>query len=224
MLILLQVVLVFLAAGDLALLGRQLRPLDSIFGMPNGGAIAIDPAVCLAAYAVLAIWLPRNLEPQVKKSYHTASILGILAAICIVVNLEFSAVAARQDAPVPFFQTQGMIGVALLLFGIAGWQSQRITGNLASGLSAGLWSAMIAGIGGGTFIVRQIVRDVPAPETHDAWRDYQALAFGNEAAQSLFFNLNRLNAYLLFLPLAGAAVAFAVAYFSQAPATPKKKK
>jgi hypothetical protein len=207
--------LILLAMADMYLLAQRLSPLQEIFNLPLNGAVGIDPAVCLVAYMVLLLWLPRRQSATMSQVLGESLMLGLLAGLFVILELEIKASAAMQQADPPLLMTRTLLCAAIATWGIAGLRGGRITGNAAVGLLTGIWSAMTTGLLAATAVLVRMTVAGPPPVSNDPWKQYEGLAIGSATTQALVESLNSTTFYLLVCPLVGAMVGLFFALFGQ---------
>jgi hypothetical protein len=203
--------LVLLAAANLAALGFLLWPWQEAMSLPESGTTAIDPTITLLAYIGLIYWVPNGIEGQTRKALSVGATMGILAGLILVARVM---VGVRMPAA-PIWLQPGLLGVAVILWGIAGLRGSRAAGNAGMGALAGLWSAMASGLVSSAAILAELYLAGPAAASSDPWQQYQGLAIGNSVTQGLVHALNSATGLLLLGPLAGAAIGLMFAFFGQ---------
>ena len=207
--------LILLAVVDLYLLAQRLSPLSEVFNLPLNGAVGIDPAVCLAVYIAFLLWLPSNQKAPMPAVLGESLLLGLLAGLLIVAELQIKATAADAGTNPPLLITRLLLLGAVVVWGVAGLRGGKLTGNGGVGLLAGLWSAMTASLVAATAVLVRMTVAGPPPVAADPWQQYQGLAIGNPATQALVQSLNSTMFYLLVGPLVGAGVGLFFAMFGQ---------
>jgi len=197
--------LILLAAADLAVLAFHLRPWSQIPSLPGNGATGIDPLVCLVAYIGLFLWLGGSRAQEARRALGAATLLGFIAGLALVAQI---AIGARLPFPQagPLETRFLSFTIAAILCGIAGLRGARAVGNVALGLLCGLWSAMVSCLMACAAVLAEMGRVAAAPISSDPWKQYEGLAVGNQAMQSLVHSLDMARAYLIIGPLVGASV------------------
>jgi hypothetical protein len=203
--------LVLLAAANLAILGTLLWPWQQAMNLPVGGTSALDPAISLAAYMGLSFWISSGIQEQTRKALSTGAMIGLAAGLVLVVRVVLDVRAASQAS----YLQPALLGVAVILWGIAGLRGSRPAGNAGLGALSGLWSAMVSGLMGCTAILAELYLAGPSQASPDPWKQYQGLAIGNSVTQGLVHSLNVATAFLLLGPLAGALTGLIFAFFGQ---------
>jgi hypothetical protein len=203
--------LVLLAAANLAILGTLLWPWQQAMNLPVGGTSALDPAISLAAYIGLSFWISSGIQEQTRKALSTGAMIGLAAGLVLVVRVVLDVRAASQAS----YLQPALLGVAVILWGIAGLRGSRPAGNAGLGALSGLWSAMVSGLIGCTAILAELYLAGPSQASPDPWKQYQGLAIGNSVTQGLVHSLNVATAFLLLGPLAGALTGLIFAFFGQ---------
>jgi hypothetical protein len=212
---LLRIPLILLAIADLAMLGSRLWPWqDVVSTLPLNGATGIDPVVCLLAYIGIFFWVGGNRQDPLQKSLGFGAMLGFLGVLLLVAEILVKAQAATvEDGAQPGQWTKALLLGAILLWGVAGLNAARATGNNGVGLLSGLWSAMVSALMAAATLLGQMFVAGPQPASQDPWKQYEGLAIGNYATQALVHSLNSVTFFLLVGPLMGAAAGLFFAFF-----------
>jgi hypothetical protein len=210
--LILRIPLILLAAANLAILGQRLLPWHDVVNLPVNGTTAIDPAVVLVAYIVLAYWIPGSHDKAYLKALSTATIVGLLAGALLIAEVMLGVpLVTGQPSPIQM----GLLVAAGILAGIAGLLGSRATRNPGAGIVTGVWSAMTGCLMACTAVLVNINFAAPEPLTQDPWKQYQGLAIGNQATQLLVHSLLTATGFILIGPLVGGAVGFIFALFGQ---------
>jgi hypothetical protein len=211
----LRIPLILFAIADLAMLGSRLWPWPNVLAaLPPNGAAGIDPAVCLLAYAGIFFWLGGNRHDPFQKALGFGAWLGFLGGLLLVAEILIKAQAAAAGDPAQsVLWTRGLFIGAVLLWGVAGLSGARATGNDGVGMTSGLWSAMVSGLMAAAAALGQMSVSVAPPASQNPWNQYEGLAIGNYATQTLVHSLNSVTFYLLVGPLMGAAAGLLFALF-----------
>ena len=203
--------LLLLAAANLAVLGALLWPWQEALNLPGNGTTALDPAISLLAYIGLIYWISSGITEPTRKALSQGSTIGLLAGLILVARVLLSVRAADGHAYLQY----GLLGLAVILWGIAGLRGSRAAGSTGMGALSGLWSAMVSGLMGCAAILAELYLAGPTVDSPDPWKQYQGLAIGNTVTQGLVHSLNSATGLLLLGPLAGAAVGLIFAFFGQ---------
>jgi hypothetical protein len=211
----LRYLLILFAIVDIYLLAQQLSPLQKVFELPLNGAVGIDPAICLVAYIGLLLWLPSRQSAVITQALGESLLLGLLAGVVIVLELQIQASAVLRQTDPPLLLIRILMVAAAIVCGIAGLRGGRITGNASVGLVTGIWSAMTAGLLGATAVLMRMTVAGPPPASNDLWKQYEGLAIGNDTTQALVQSLNSTTFFLLVTPLVGGFLGLLFALFGQ---------
>jgi hypothetical protein len=209
--LLLRIPLLLLAIIDLVVLSLRLWPWQEIAYLPNAGTTGYDPIICLVTYIGLVYWLSGNCSQAVRKALSAGTIMGLPAGLLLVAHTTLARWPGMQIA---YFMI-GLLIVAGILWGIAGSQASRATGNAGLGIVAGIWSAMVSALIGSGAALAEINLQNPQPLTLDPWKQYEGLAIGNQTVQELVHSLNTATAFLLICPLIGGALGLIFALAAQ---------
>jgi hypothetical protein len=207
--------LVLLAVANLALLGTRLWPWQDVMNLPGNGTVGIDPAVCLAAYIGMIYLIASTRQEPTRKALGSGTLLGLLGGVILAGEVILKAQAASQGSIPPALWTRGLLAVAVLLWGIAGWRAARVTGNSFIGMLTGTWSAMASCLMATTAVLAGMYFASPPLVSQDPWKQYEGLAIGDPATQALVHSLNSATSFLIIGPLAGAAIGFVFSSFGQ---------
>jgi hypothetical protein len=203
--------LVLLAAVNLTVLGFLLWPWQEALNLPVGGTTAIDPAVSLFAYMGILFWIGSGIKEPTQKALAAGAILGVAAGLVLVIGIVLGVRLAVQ----PGYLQPALLGLAVILWGVAGLRGSQAGGNAGIGALSGMWSAMVSGLMACAAILAEIYLAGGTPDSPDPWKQYQGLAIGNSATQGLVHSLNSATAFLLLGPLVGAIAGIVFAFFGQ---------
>ena len=209
--ILLRIPLMLLAAGDLALLAQRLRPWPEIVNLPGQGTTGYDPAICLTAYLFFLFWIGGNRDEEVQKALRIGLGWAIPAGL---LSIWFVTTTSQQGQQMFYLQI-GLLVAASILWGVAGMKGAKVTRSPNVGIATGSWSAMISALMAAAVILARIDLNNPLPQSPDPWKQYQGLAIGNEAIQSMVHSLNMTTGFLLIAPLVGGALGLIFAMVAQ---------
>lgn len=205
--------MILLAAASLAVLGVHLWPWQEIANLPGNGTVAFDPAIALAAYMGLVYWISSGIKEPTQKALSAGAMVGVLAGVALVANV----LIGVRDTPQPGYLQPGLLGLAIILWGVAGLRGSRIAGNAGMGALSGLWGAMLSSLMGSAAILAELYLAGTTQNSPDPWKQYQGLAIGNTAMQGLVHSLNTATGFLLLGPLVGAGMGLIFAFFGQSP-------
>jgi len=203
--------LVLLAAADLAILGAILWPWQQALNLPINGTTAIDPAISLIAYMGLLYWMSSGIKDPTRDAIAAGTTFGIIAGLVLAARVLIDIWTGHQSG----FLHPALLGLAVILWGVAGLRGSRAAGNSSIGALAGLWSAMVSGLIACAAIFADLYLAGPTQASPDPWKQYQDLAIGNSATQGLVHSLNNATAFLLLGPLTGALVGIIFALLGQ---------
>jgi hypothetical protein len=203
--------LVLLAAANLAILGAILWPWQEALNLPVKGTTAIDPAITLIAYMGLLYWMSSGIKDPTRDALAVGTTFGIVAGLVLAARVLVDIWTGHESG----FLHPGLLGLAVILWGVAGLRSSRAGDNAGLGALSGLWSAMVSALIACSTIFAELYLAAPIQDSPDPWKQYQGLAIGNSATQGLVHSLNTATAFLLLGPLTGAAVGITFAYFGQ---------
>jgi hypothetical protein len=208
--------LILLAIANLVVLGMRLWPWQQVvMNLPLNGATGIDPAVCLLTYIFLLFWIAGIQQRPTQKALCTGALLGLLAGLLLAVKVALAAQPAAPDSSSLQHLPTALMLAAALLWGIAGALGAR--GEAPTlGMLAGLWSAMTSALIAVAAVLAEMCLSGPPVESPDPWKQYEGLALGNPAMQSLIHSLNSTTAYLLICPLVGGIVGLVFGTFGKA--------
>ena len=204
--------LVLLAVANLAILAMRLRPWPEIATLPGNGNTGYDPVICVLAYIGLLSLVGGIRAKGIQKALSEGLKMGLLAGVLLIVLVLIdNHPGVRLYAEVQL----GLLGVAIILWGIAGMRGAGHSGNATIGIVSGAWSSMTACLMACTVVLAKIDLKNPQLVTTDPWKQYQGLAIGNQSIQSLVHALNMATAFLLIGPLVGIFVGLVFAMAAQ---------
>jgi hypothetical protein len=195
--------LLALVLADLALLAVRVRPWPEVFSLPGNGSTAIDPAVLLAAYLLLIVWLTGRTGSSMVSAQPMVTALGVLDGALVAMESWVSGLpSGAQFGTVQII----LLTAAALVCGIAAFRAAQTAGSAASGLVAGVWCSMVSGLVACAVVLGQIYISGPPPDTPNAYKQFQELGIGNSATVILVNALNGATALLLIGPMVGGAL------------------
>jgi hypothetical protein len=203
--------LILLAAANLAFLGMRLWPWPEVFSLPGNGTTGFDPAICLGVQIGLILWMNHTNNEGTLWALSAGSIIGVLAGCVLVAYVALDTVSAGQAGSVQ----AGLLAAALILWGIAGWRGARLSGITGLGALSGARSAMASSLMACAAILVSMFFAAPRPVTQDPWKQYEGLAIGNQATQTLVHSLNMATGFLLIGPMVGAMAGLLCAFIGR---------
>jgi hypothetical protein len=210
--------IILLAVVNLAILGARLWPWQEAMNLPGNGTTAIDPAISLAAYIALGFWIGTVRKDASKKSLFSAAMLGVVAGLFLV---GLVAVASRQsdsDVGGPGRLQIGLLAAAALTLGIVGLRTARAGNTMAFSVVCAIWASLVSCLMACTAILGQAYFARAGAESPDPWKQYEGLAIGNPATQTLVHSLDAVSGFLLLGPIVGCLAGAIFASFGN----PKK--
>lgn len=207
--------LILLAIANLAVLGMRLWPWQQVvMNLPLNGATGIDPAVCLLTYVFMLFWIADSQSRATQKALGIGALLGLLAGLLLAAKV---ALAAQPPAPDPSMLEHlptALLLAAIFLWGVAGVLGAR--GETPTlGMITGVWSAMTSALIAVSAVLAELYLAGPPVESTDPWKQYEGLALGNPAMQTLIHSLNSTTAYLLLCPLVGGVAGLVFGSFGK---------
>jgi hypothetical protein len=203
--------MILLALAGLAAITVRLWPWRQIANLPGNGTAAYDPALLLLAYLGLVPWISSGITDSTRKALSGGAIIGIAAGGLLAGDV----LLGVWQTPQQWLVEPALLGVAAILWGVAGLRGSKIGGRAAMGAFTGLWSAILSSLMAASAALARLYVAVPLRESPDPWKQYEGLAIGNPAMQALVHALNTATAFLLFGPIAGAAFGLVFAFFAQ---------
>ena len=207
----LRIPMVLLAAFDLTILAVHLWPWPEIVNLPGNGTVAFDPVLSLLAMIALIPWISIGIKEPTAKALSAGAMTGVVAGVVLIANV----VLESHDGVQPVFLRPALLGLAAILWGVAGMRGARAAGSAGMGALAGLWGAVVSCLMACAAVLGQFYLTAGTQNAPDPWKEYQGLAIGNTAMQELVHTLNTATGFLLIGPLAGAVVGLIFAFFSQ---------
>jgi hypothetical protein len=207
--------IILLALVNLAILGARLWPWQEAMNLPGNGTTAIDPAISLAAYIALGFWIGTVRKDASKKSLFSAAMLGVVAGLFLV---GLVAVASRQsdsDVAGPGRLQIGLLAAAALVLGIVGLRTARAGNTMAFSVVCAIWASLVSCLMACTAILGQAYLARTGAESSDPWKQYEGLAIGNPATQTLVHSLDAVSGFLLLGPIVGCLAGAVFASFGK---------
>jgi hypothetical protein len=122
---------------------------------------------------------------------------------------------SEQHSQQMLYMQIGVLVAASICWGLAGMRGAKLANSPNVGIATGVWSAMISALMAGAVILARIDLNNPPAQSTDPWKQYQGLAIGNQAIQSLVHSLNMTTGFLLISPLVGGAIGLIFALGAQ---------
>jgi hypothetical protein len=195
--------IVLLALLNLAILGARLWPWQNVMNLPGNGSTAFDPAVSLAAYAGLGLWIGSVRTSASRKALFSAGMMGVVAGAVLMGLVLIASRQAAEDTAAPDKLQIGLAVCATLILGAAGWRTAKAGNTMGFSVVCTIWATMVSCLMAVTVILAQVYfRSAPA-ESADPWKQYQGLAIGTPAMQDLVYSLNAVSGFLLLGPIVG---------------------
>jgi hypothetical protein len=209
--------IVLLALLNLAMLGARLWPWQNVMNLPGNGTTGFDPAVTLAAYAGLGLWIGSVRTAESKKSLFSAAMLGVLAGAFLVGLVLMASRQSAEETSAPDKVQIALAVGAILILGAVGWRTARAGNTMGFSVLCTIWATMVSCLMAVTVILAQVYFR-SAAESPDPWKQYQGLAIGTPAMQDLVHSLDAVTGILLLGPIAGCIAGTIFASFGN----PKK--
>jgi hypothetical protein len=207
--------LVLFAILDLALLGTRLWPWQNVLSLPDNGATGIDPAVSLAAYIGLALLIGRTRTPTARKSLFTSGLLGVVGGLLLSGYVFVSGQAETGDVTPSQYMQIGLLMATAVLWGLAGLRASRAKESFGWSVVCATWSALVSCTIAFAAAVGQVYVIAAPSESSDPWKQYEGLALGSAATQSLVHSLNTATGFLLIGPLVALLTGALFAYLGR---------
>ena len=208
--------IILLALVNLAMLGIRLWPWPDVMSLPGNGTTGADPAITLAAYVGMAYWIGTAREDASRKLLFSSASTGLLAGVLLVVAVVAAARIATVDPSAGPDRIQiGLLAGGLLIIGLAGFRTARAGHSMGFSTVCALWSSMVACLMAVAAVLVETYLAAGAGDSSDPWKDYQGLAIGTPAMQSLVHSLDTISGFLLIGPLAGCIAGVVFASFAK---------
>jgi hypothetical protein len=208
--------IILLALFNLAVLGIRLWPWQNAMSLPGNGTTGLDPAIALAAYVGLGFWIDSARQESSRKALQSAALMGLLAGLFLVGQVVVDARQSAADPAAAPGQLQlGLVVAAAFVLGTVGLRTARA--GFAAGFSAvcAIWASMVACLMAVSAVLAETYLGPGQGESSDPWKDYQGLAIGTPAMQSLVHSLNTIAGFLLIGPILGAIAGALFAAFTK---------
>ena len=209
-----RIALILLAIVNLVVLGMRLWPWPQVLMLPLNGATGIDPVVCLLTYIFLLYWIAGIRQEPTQRALGIGAMMGLLGGLLLAANVVLATQPAAPDPSTLEHLPTGLLLAAGLLWGIAGALGAR-GGAPTLGMLAGVWSAMTSALIAVSAVLAELYLAGPPVESTDPWKQYEGLALGNPAMQTLIHSLNTTTAFLLICPLVGGVVGLVFGSFGK---------
>ncbi len=189
------------------MLGMRLWPWPQVMNLPGNGTTGVDPAIALAGYVGLALWIGSAREESSRKALFSSAWLGVLAGLFLVAEVMIATrQLAQNPAASPGRLQIGLLICATILFGIAGLRAARAGHAIGFSTVCAIWASMAACLMAVAAVLGETWLAAGAGDSSDPWKDYQGLAIGTPAMQALVRSLQAVSAFLLIGPLVACLV------------------
>ncbi len=216
----LRILIILLALFDLGLLGARLWPWQAVMNLPGGSTTGFDPAVSLVGYVGLGFWIGSAREDDSRKSLFSAGWLGVVAGLFLAAQVVIATRQAGVDPAAGMDWVQiGLMACAAILVGIAGFRTAKSGFTMGFSTVCSIWAAMAACLMGVAAVLGETYLGAGMAESSDPWKDYQGLAIGAPAMQSLVHSLDMISGFLLIGPLVGCIAGAIFASFGKTKKT-----
>jgi hypothetical protein len=208
--------LIVLALCDLVLLGARLWPPPNFMTL---GTTSMDPAITLAAYVGLAFWIGTARETDSRKALLSSALLGMLAGLLLIAQVVLATRQAADDPAAGLDRVQiGLLVCGAFVLGTTGLRTARAGFPTGFSTVCAIWASMMACLMAVAAVLSEAWLVSGQGESSDPWKDYQSLAIGSPAMQSLVRSLDLTAAFLLIGPIVGGISGAVFASFGR----PKK--
>jgi hypothetical protein len=193
---------ILLALANLIVLTARLWPWPNFVAL---GTTSMDPAITLAAYIGIAFWIGTARESDSRKALFSAALLGIVAGLFLAAQVALSVRQAADDPSAGPDRIQiALLLCGLVVIGISGLRTAKAGFPTGFCVVSAIWASMVAGLLAVTTILAETYIGPGQGESSDPWKDYQGLAIGTPAMQSLVHSLDSIAGFLLIGPILGA--------------------
>jgi hypothetical protein len=210
--------IILLALANLAILGTRLWPWQDAMNLPGNGTTALDPAISLAAYVGLVFWIGSARADSSRKSLFSSAMLGILAGMFLIAQVVVAARQANAENAGPDKIQIGLLACAAVVLGMVGLRAAKSGNTTGFSTVCAIWASMVGCLMAVAAVLSQGYFSGGASESADPWKQYEGLAIGTPAIQSLVHSLDTISGFLLLGPLVGCIAGAAFASFGN----PKK--
>ena len=196
--------LILLALINLAALGARLWPWPVILYQLDDMSAAVDPAITMAAYIGISFWIGGTRTPEMRKALFSAGVIGIAAGLVLAGEILLGTQTPTDDSSRPTQILYALMGVAIVLWGIAGFRAKRAGQTVGGAALCSMWSAAFSCQIACSALLAGSYLSMSPGQTADPWKQYQGLAIGAEAVQGLVKSLLTASGYLLLGPIVAA--------------------
>jgi len=204
--------IILLAVFNLVVLAVRLWPWQEAMNLPGNGTIGIDPAIALAGYIGLGLWIGTARKDSSRKLLFSAAWLGVLAGVFLVAQVVLRTRQAAEDAMAGSERVVILVCAAIVL-GFAGLRAARAGHGPGFSAVCAIWASMMACLMAVAAVLGETYLSQAQNESSDPWKDYQGLAIGTPAMQALANSLNTVSGFLLIGPVVGCVIGALFAWF-----------
>jgi hypothetical protein len=211
-----QAPLILIILANLGFLGYRLWPWDQVMQLPGDGSTALDPAVTLVAYIGVSIWIGSARTSDSRKCLLASGWIGLIAGLFLVGAVLLGGRPGAADATQSHAPQYWLTAIAVILWGVAGSRGKRSGFGAGFATLCAIWSAMVSCLMACAALFWGSFYSIAPGQTADPWKQYQGLAIGSEATQSLVETLLTATGYLLLGPLVAIIAGLVFAGFTKA--------
>jgi hypothetical protein len=203
--------IILLALGNLIVLVARLWPVQNFLGL---GTTSMDPAITLVAYIGLGFWIGTARGNDSRKALLSAALLGIVAGLFLMGQVVLAVRQAAEDPAAGLDRVQiGLLVCAAVVLGIVGLRTAKAGFPTGFCTVCAVWASMVACLMAVATVLSETYLGPGQGESSDPWKDYQGLAIGSPAMQSLVHSLDSIARFLPIGPVLGAIAGAVFASF-----------
>jgi hypothetical protein len=207
---------ILLALLNLTILGIRLWPWQNVMSLPGNGTTGVDPAITLLAYVGLGFWIGSARQAESRKALFSAALLGMVAGLFLVAQVVVAARGVAEDPAAGSGRMQlGLLVCGAAVLGIVGLRASKAGFTIGFSAVCAIWASMVACLMAVAAVLAETYVGPGQGQSSDPWKDYQGLAIGTPALQSLVHSLNTIAGFLLIGPILGAIVGALFAAFGK---------
>lgn len=171
-----------------------------------------DPAISLAFYIVLALWIGSARAEADRSWLLQAATLGVSGGVALMCVVGIASLPMPDGFTLHYKLQAILICAAIAMWGIAAARVTRAGRKPGFAVVAAIWSAMVSSLLACSALLAETYVKMGADTVLDPWGPLQQRLVGPDSTQPLVHTLNAATGFLLIGPvvgcLAGAACGF----------------
>ncbi|MFP5237686.1 MAG: hypothetical protein ACLGSD_17460 [Acidobacteriota bacterium] len=164
-----------------------------------------DPAISLAFYIVLALWIGSTRAEADRGWLLQAATLGVSGGVALICVVGIASLPMPEGFTLHYKLQAVLICAAVAMWGIAAARIARAGRKLGFAVVAAIWSAMVSSLLACSALLAETYAKMGSDNVLDPWGPLQQRLMGPDSTQPLVHTLNAATGFLLIGPVVGCA-------------------